>query len=399
MKTSIPTCATRGLRADRLVTAANRWREQYNPLRHLTLDHAVALLDAYQRGDMADVQWAFYCVEQADPELSALIERRSSALLALDWTIKTCGGADSTLAREQIAALREAYDALDNFYDALEHLALAAFRGYAHLAKNGDASGRIRHLEILDQWNVAREGLRGPWKYNPEARPTPFRALDPRNTLDPRQWIIREVKRPINRIGLIKYARASVAEKDWAAFVEIYGLPGAVIIGPPNVAPEEATTYETQAALVAEGGSGYLPNGAGVQFYSGPRITQPYRDYLRYLSEQLVLAGTGGILTMLAASGTGTLAGSVHAETFHQIARAEARVISEIFQDQFDRWVLDAAFPGRPHLAYFDMDPGQGKNQEAVIDHAVKLAQAGYRIDPAELSERTGFRLAATKTL
>jgi phage gp29-like protein len=395
MKNPISTCSTRGLRADRLVCAANRWREQYNPLRYLTLDRAVALLEAYQRGDMADVQWAFHCVEEADPELSALVERRSSALLALDWTIKTCPGADSTLAREQIAALREAYDSIDNFYEALDHLALAAFRGFAHLEKCFDALGRIRHLEILDQWNVAREGIRGPWKYNPEARTAPYRSLDARNILNPDQWIIREVKRPINRIGLIKYARASVAEKDWAAFVEIYGLPGAVIIGPPNVAPEDALRYETQAALVAEGGSGYLPNGAGVQFYSGPRITQPYRDYLRYLSEQLVLAGTGGILTMLTASGTGTLAGSVHAETFHQIARAEARVISEVFQDQFDRYLLDAAFPGRPHLAYFDLDPGEEKNQEAIIDHAVKLSQAGYHIDPAELSERTGFRLAA----
>lgn len=399
MKNPISTCSTRGLRADRLVCAANRWREQYNPLRYLTLDRAVALLEAYQRGDMADVQWAFHCVEQADPELFALVERRSSALLALDWTIKSCAGADVALARDQTAALREAYDDIENFYEALEHLALAAFRGFAHLEKRCDASGRIRHLEILDQWNVARNGMRGPWKYNPDARPIPYHSLDARHILNPDQWIIREVQRPINRIGLIKYARASVAEKDWAAFVEIYGLPGAIIIGPPNVATEDAQRYEAQAALVAEGGSGYLPNGAEVQFYGGPRITQPYRDYLRYLSEQLVLAGTGGILTMLTASGTGTLAGSVHAETFRQIARAEARVISEIFQDQFDRHVLNAVFPGRPHLAYFDLDPGEEKNPDAIVGQAVKLAQAGYRMDPAELSERTGFGLSAAPTL
>lgn len=387
--------------------AAQRWREQYNPLRNLTLDRAVALLEAYQRGEMADVQWAYYFLEQTDPDLFALVERRTSAILELDWSIKSAAWrvrpapdaapvrpSDATLAAEQTAALHEAYERIDNLYDAIGHLAMASFRGFAHLEKRPDPSGAVRRLEPLDSWNVVRDGLRGPWRYNPEARPAAFRALDPALTLDPARWLMRDVPRHINRIALLKFVRSNLAEKDWSAFVEIYGLPGVVIVGPPGVTAEDAAAFEEQAARVAEGASGYLPNGAAVHFHTGPRLAQPYRDYLRYWSEQLVLAGTGGILTMLTASGTGTLAGSVHAETFRQIARSEARIISEVFQEQLDRPLLEAAFPGRPRLAWFELVANEEVNLGAVVDHAVNLARAGFRIDPGELAERTGYKLS-----
>jgi hypothetical protein len=42
---------------------------------------------------------------------------------------------------------------------------------------------------------------------------------------------------------------------------------------------------------------------------------------MEYLDRQITMVGTGGLLTMLAESGSGTLAGAAHTETFMQIAR------------------------------------------------------------------------------
>lgn len=388
---------------------ANRWREQYDPLRGLTLEAATALLEAYQRGQMADLQWTYFFIERTDPDLFALIERRTSALLELDWNIKMSeeliaaqgfpqpdtATREGALAAEQQAALREAYDRIDNLYEAIEHLAMATFRGFAHLEKQRDASGAVTHLEILDQWNVVRDGLRGAWKYNPDARTTSFQNLPDNLLLDPAQWIIREVMRHVNRIGLMKHVRSGLAQKDWDDYVNIYGLPGAVVVGPPGVAPEQESAFESQAEAISDGKCSYLPNGASVQFYNGPRLTSPFGEYLRYLTEQLVLAGTGGVLTMLANSGTGTLAGSVHAKTFQQIARSEARKISETFQKQFDTEILGAAFPGAPRLAYFELAADEQADTSVAVDQALKLNQAGFLLDAAELSEKTGYRLTA----
>lgn len=382
--------------------AANPWRERFNPLRGLTLARAVALLEGYARGEMAELQWTYFHVESADPDLFALVERRTAALLDMEWRIRLREGAGEaapgakageSLALEQAAALREAYERVDNLYEAIEHLGSASFRGFAHVEKQRDAAGRVRRLEILDQWNTVRDGLRGGWKYNPEARPATYAGLPGSCRLEPGEWLIREVRRHINRIGLLKFVRSSMAQKDWDGYLETYGLPGAVVIGPPNLQPGDELLYTSLAEQVSLGTSAYLPNGAALEFYDGPRQNSPFPDYLRNLTEQLVLAGTGGILNMLAQSGSGTLAGSVHAAAFAQIARGEARQVSELFQRQLDPEILEAEFPGRPRLAWFELSSDEPVDVNAMVDHAVKLRQAGYRVDARQLTERTGYRL------
>ena len=65
----------------------------------------------------------------------------------------------------------------------------------------------------------------------------PSAALSP-NDLVP--ILIREARRHVNRIALTKFIRANLSSKDWDAFIEIYGVPGGVVIGPPNVPNGEA---------------------------------------------------------------------------------------------------------------------------------------------------------------
>jgi phage gp29-like protein len=372
-----------------------RWREQYNPLRGLTVPLAVALLEAYPRGEMADLQWTYSFIEQSDPDLFALVERRASSLIELDWDIKRSDlQSDIPLGEEQSACLREAYDRIDNLYEAIEHLAMASFRGYAHLEKHRDADGAVRRLEVCDQWNVVRDGLRGRWKYNPEARPAPFRNLPDALLIEPEDWIMRETKRHIDRIGLIKFVRQSLSQKDWDGYIEMYGLPGAVVIGPPQVPPGKEASYEEAAAQLASGGSGYLPHGSSIHFSESRAGAAPFAEHLRHLTEQLVLAGTGGLLTMLTASGSGTLAGSVHRDAFDRIARMEARQIGEVFQKQFEAPLLRRFFPGHPQRAYFQLASNDRNDAGAIVEHAVKLRQSGYAMDAAQLSEKTGYRLS-----
>ena len=66
-----------------------KWRDQLNPLRGLTIKRAVTLLEQAQRGIMADYQWTCRLMERRFPDLSALISRRISALMEMDWEIKT----------------------------------------------------------------------------------------------------------------------------------------------------------------------------------------------------------------------------------------------------------------------------------------------------------------------
>jgi phage gp29-like protein len=384
-----------------------RWRDALNPLRQLTLARVVALREAYDRGEMADIQWAFRAVERSDADLLALIERRTGAILEMDWNVKKAEGKkqqtgsehspasrapsspDEVLAEEQAAALREAYESLDNLYEGIEHLSLAIFRGYAHLQK------QPHHLEPVEPWNVVRNGSAPQWKYNPEARPVPFASLPDSLLMDPAEFVILEHPRPIDHYALPKHVRTALAERDWTTFVDIYGVPSGVVILPPQVPAGREDEYAQRAQSISEGAAGSLPNGADYKPNDGPRGINPFRGFLDYFTEKLVLVGTGGLLTMLAQSGSGTLAGGAHADTFRTLARGHGRRISEALQRQFDQPFLQAQFPGKPVLAYFTLEFQAEPDVEKAVEHILKLSQAGYTVTREEISERTGYEVTA----
>jgi phage gp29-like protein len=361
----------------------------------------VSWLEQAQRGQYADIQWAYSFIERRDADLLSLVDRRTGAVMQMDWDIKTVEkrfkqrglAFDSGLAGEQQAALRGQYDRFENLYVAIEALCMATFRGYAHVQFLADGN-LLTDLNPLDQWNVLRDGLNGDWYWNPDGLNRGAENLPKENRMDPAAYLIRVNKRPVNEVAIIKFMRHNLSAKDWDGFLEIYGIPGWVVIMPPIPAGKE-DEFQTAAEDVAEGGSGALPNGSTVECADAPRGVVPFEQHLRYWSEKLVLAGTGGLLTMLTAPGSGTLAGSAHQEAFDLLARAEARRVSEIFQRGIDRYVLGQAFPGRPALAYFELAANEEQDVGEILDHVVKISQAGGQVDWTEISEKTGYSITA----
>jgi phage gp29-like protein len=388
---------------DATVARYNRWRDQLNPLRGLTLSSAISMLDRVQAGQTADFAWTCQLIERRDEDLIAVIESTTSALTQLEWRIRTAEGDvrqarhwDAILAADQSNVLLDHYNRSLNIYDVLEHLALSKFRGYSHAQIMADGQW-LRTAEIIDQWHVCRDGHRGPWFWNPEAKDLPASSLPPSNRMDESAYLIVETPRPIDEVGLLKYLRCSLSSKDWDAFIEIYGIPSWIITMPPNVPKGKEEEYRDAALSVAKGGSGAIPNGSTASAAGYPAGNAPFRDHLQWWSEKLVLAATGGLLTSVALpTGIGSGASDAHSETFGRIARGRARLISEEFQRKIDRRILDAAFPGRPHLAYFEFSANEATDTGAVIEEITKLASAGYRISSAEASEKTGYDVTDT---
>ena len=411
-------------RPGQIVTAANRWRENYNPLRGLVIRRVVELLELAQRGDTAYLQWTFRNSERRYPTLSALISRCEGPMLNFDWTIKIkadlpkpegngtegtkgTNGADKPkvnpfeeMAKRQQATLRSAYERIDNLKAAIQHLHLAEFRGYAHLQKWRDEAGEVYHLEPLNQWCVCRDGLEGNWFWNPDSRSTsaPLQFLGKEfciggERLPGEDFIIRECPRPIDEIALVNFVRSNLCEKDWDGFIEVYGLPGGVVTMPPNVPQGKESEYETAAKNVAEGGSGAIPFGADYKANDGPRGVDPFTPRIKHLDEQLVLAGTGGKLTMLAESGSGTLAGGAHEDTFNEIADGRAQKISERFQRDFDLEVLERKHPGEPVLVYFKFGtPDADSADTTKFKQAVITALAGHELLSRVIANQTDLK-------
>ncbi len=375
------------------VAAANLWRDHYNPLRGLTIARAAALLEEGERGAFAELQWLYRSIEMQDATLGALIERRTSAIQRLDWNIKTRDDVPTgkeAIAERQAEALREAYDGIRNLSAALEFLALASFRGYSHLEKVRGTDGRLKELAPVDQWFWVREGIYGTWLLNRDGRPGARQGDEV--PLD--RFVIREVARPVNRVALIAFVRKGLSQKDWDAFIETYGIPAVFVIMPPDVPSGKEDEYLETADAVVSDARGALPHGSDIKTVdNGARGNNPFKDHLAYQDEQIILRGTGGKLTMLAESGSGTLAGGAHADTFEQIAAAEAAEISEILRSQVDAEILAAVTPGEKAWAYFELAANEETDTAAIVKDVVALKGAGYAIAADWIAEKTGYEV------
>jgi hypothetical protein len=396
-----PSSLAYGLNLGTVVNVQNHWREFYNPLRALDLPRAIALYDFARRGLNAELQNVYREMEGLYPTLMGLIERRTSPLLELEIEIKTIPldklparrGATQAMAEDQAAVLGDAYESIDNLYEAIEWLELGAFRGYAHLEKiyanPGTGDWEVSHLEPVEQWHWTRQSMYAQWEYVAAATQTNIGV-----PIDYSQFLIHEVRRPLDRVALILWIRANLCEKDWDAFIEIYGVPHWIVFMPPNVPKEKESEYLTAARSIMQGGTGALPHGSDARAADGPRDTNPFRPRLDWLQEQLVLAGTGGLLSMLAMpTGLGHGASAVHDDAFKKISKKEARKISEVFNAQFDTPLLAQKFPGQPPLAYFTLSANQETDIGAFVAQTLQLSQAGYQVSAAQITEKTGYEV------
>ena len=369
---------------------SNGWRDQYNPLRGMGLPKLVNLLEAGERGSFADLQWFYHYMERSDAMIHAVVQRRRAALLSCDWDIRLASGpsVDEGLAEDQAAMLREAYDRIENLRDAVSFLFSGFFRGFGHLEKHFAPSGLVTRLEPVEQWFWVREGLFGAWEYNENARSGQARGVP----IDPASFVMFETV-PLNRMLSVLYLRKNLSQKDWDSFLEVYGIPSVFLVGPPNAPESKEAEYQKIAEAIISDGRGYLPHGSDIKYVNGYGNKPPFLEHIDYIDRQITLAATGGLLTMLAQSGSGTLAGNAHAETFLQIARSDAAMLSGVFQEQFDTPLLREFFPDQSILAYFEFAPPAGSEVSRVVQDAATLAKAGVRMDVEELSEKTGYGL------
>ena len=398
---------------EEVIRKSNLWRDNYNPLRGMTIARLMAIFEAAERGAYAELQLLLRKVEKRYPVLKALKSRRLSALEKLDWDVKIMErlpeGATPAMAEAQQQFLKGRYELVKNLREAFGQLALAEFRGYAILQKHryqdGANAGAVAELYWLEPWCWAKDGYYGDFFYNQDSRIgvglgscSPIlgeinRVGSPE--LPRESFVIREVESPLYEIALIAFVNWLMGRKDWAAFVEIFGLPNGVVIMPPNIAAGMEDAYQAAAQQVADGLSGALPHGADIKFPSaGLKGDIPFETFCDAQDKDMVLAGTGGLLTMLSMpQGLGHGSSQQHQDAFEEIAHADALKVSETLQTDFDRVELSEAFPGEPVCVYFELAAKDEEDVNQLTDTVVKLEGAGLQTDAEEIGPRVGLTL------
>ena len=246
-------------------------------------------------------------------------------------------------------------------------------------------------FELFDNWNFCRDILTGKWWWNPDATT----AANVNNCHEiPRGELVSVVRtRHVDYPATEIYIRRALGDKRYGIFMEKYGIPPVVVIMPPEVDKARESEYFEAARDLALAGSGAVPYGTDVKYATEARGTDPFTAFLNRQQELMVLMSTGGLFTTLTgATGIGQGATPAHDKAFRMIMMRDARLIAEPVNRVVTAALLNAQFPGRPQLAYFDLtEPAPTTNE--LLDSAERVAKAGYRVEKAWLEEQTGFTL------
>lgn len=154
-----------------------------------------------------------------------------------------------------------------------------------------------------------------------------------------------------------------------------------------------AEEFRRAAEAAADGLSMSLPSGSQVSFASEARGVNPFLEFVQHQQRQIVLLSTGGTLTSLAESGSGTLAGNAQMDVWREIVKRDAEIIGNALQRSIALPFLRRMFPGKPVAAEFSLGRDAEPTPGEMFDLAGKAVAAGYRISRDELSEATGYTL------
>ncbi len=362
-------------------------REQRNELPWLTPQRAVELYEAWRRGELADVQRVWEQLEETDDTLMTVLDKRQRALADMPWAILTDAeaiGDDADRARKaelQQTYLRTVFNAVENLEDALVHLGMADFRGVAALEITGNMQ-RMR-WEVIEPWCLARPARRGPWMYNAKADVT-FSSLE---EMEKERIIVREA-RPIDLACMFLIVDKMHAVHGWDAFLDVYGNPSIFLELPPATGEQMAKVYDALAKRIIGDGRGTVPNGSKFQTVETRQNNcDSFEKRAKWCQDAIITVATGGLLTITTESGSGTLAGSAHTDSFENLVAGSAASISATINRQFTRRLLAAAFPEDPPLAYFSLASEPADERMQLAQLLATLKTAGWQTTQEKASE------------
>ena len=369
------------------------WIERTNPLRGLSISRATSMFDSARVWGSPRLQYAYNEIEATDPVLMTCVERRQSALSGLGYRFVASASGDQTLADEQRNALDEFAGGIENFSEALEHLDLGFFRGFSHVQPIWDGD-KVRHVNLLDSWNFLRNDM-GEWLWNPRCNETP-RGLEP---IGPDARLVSLVRRrAIDYPAMMIYIRHALGDRDWGRFIERYAIPPVHFEMAPGAGEKDKPIYQEAGDAAHNGQNTVRPSGSHIDFAAEARGADPFTPFIEHQDKYIVLLATGGTLTSLAQSDTGSLAGGAQMEVWREIVARDGVEIANVLNRSLFRKYIEMKFPGRPVCARFELSNETKPTADEIADLAGKLKTAGYTVDQAELEEAVGLKLVKDET-
>ncbi|MCW2480496.1 DUF935 domain-containing protein [Candidatus Symbiopectobacterium sp. NZEC135] len=359
-----------------------------HPSRGLSIRRLPRILEAAERGDLSAQADLFEDMIEKDGHIFSEMSKRKNALLGLDWSIEPPRNATAE-EKNLTAMIREWMDDIANFEDIILNAAEAIGHGFSAQEIEWEFEENI--------WLPGRITLR-PHRWfctNPEIDDTVRLSDGSMNGAElwPFGWLVHThnaksgyvAQSGLYRVLVWPYLFKNYSVRDFAEFLEIYGLPARVgkYMEGSSAAQKDALLH----ALVTLGhnAAGIIPQGSEISFEAAADgQSDPFMAMIDWCERTVSKAVLGGTLTSQADGKSSTNAlGNVHNEVRHDILVADAKQLHGFFQGMIHMLLsINGYQVSRRRLPKFVFDTSELEDIGSFSTGVSTLVQAGMKTIP-----------------
>lgn len=194
------------------------------------------------------------------------------------------------------------------------------------------------------------------------------------------------------RLALWSFLLKSYSLKDWAAFLEVHGMPLRLGKYGPGASIEDRRVLLNAVRHLGADAAAIVPRDMEIEFIETKGFSEkPFEGFALYLDKALSKAIVGQTMTADAGT-TGSLAqAKVHENVRTDIKLADSRQLCGTFNRDLVRPFVDLNFGPRAAYPKLVLPVSEPEDFKALTDALSKLVPLGLRVSMAETRDKFGF--------
>ena len=351
------------------------------------------IFDAANSGDTEQLCLCAREILERNWDIAGAFEQRAAALQGCQWVIDP--GGDSEVDRQAAAAFAKAlesagaFNQLDSFYDLISHLEQAVILPFAAAEIVWSEGGGLAGFSNLEAHHFTLRDSFTPRLVCDEF-PSGMPEDEARN-----RFIFHQFRKKSDpaRSGMIRtlawlHCFQNWPLKDLFSFIERFGMPFVIAKVDQNAWENERQILHSLIRNFGPSGGGVFTKATELQLLNASNTGSDnvYFKALEFTHNAIYTLLVG----QLASSGMSN--GTAQSEVRQDILEADARSIESAVRSAIAAPWTAFHFKGAavPKL-HFQVDPPE--DQMLLANVVNTLSQAGFKADPAELSDRFGMKL------
>ena len=384
-----------------MVTANGRILSDH-PSNRITPSKLKSILEDAENGDITAQHELFMDIEEQDSAIGANIQTRKRAILTLDWRI-----AEPRNATSEEEKLQTEIDELFYQYPNLENLLMDMMDAVGH---------GFSAIEI--EWKL-ENGKYIPHNFIP--RPQSWFKLDKNDNLllktpsnpvgeplRPFGWVVHSHKSrsvQLARMGLFRtlawlYMFKHYSVRDFAEFLELYGMPIRIGKYGAGATNEEKRTLLRALAQIGHNAAGIMPDSMTIELHNAANTgagsaNNPFLQMVDWCEKSIARLILGQTLTSGADGKSSTNAlGNVHNEVRRDLLVSDAKQVAQTITQQIILPYLQINVD--PNIAlhrvpYFEFDTKKYDDLSTFADAIPKLVGIGVQIPEKWTRDKLGI--------